>query len=68
MLFEAAGMNDSLGPLKGYRMIIAGIGESVNGLAHLVGVRGNQTAQDGSRVSILNHASTWFSQEAWVGV
>ena len=40
-------MHNSLGPLKGYRMLITGIGESVNGLAHLVGVRGAQAAQDG---------------------
>ena len=42
-------MHNSLGPLKGYRMLITGIGESVNGLAHLVGVRGAQAAQDGLR-------------------
>ena len=40
-------MHNSLGPLKGHRMLITGIGESVNGLAHLVGVRGAQAAQDG---------------------
>ena len=40
-------MHNSLGPLKGCRMLITGIGESVNGLAHLVGVRGAQAAQDG---------------------
>ena len=49
-------MHNSLGPLKGYRMLITGIGESVNGLAHLRGLR------------YLNHTSTWLSQEAWVGV
>ncbi len=40
-------MYHSLGPLKGYRMLITRIGESVNGLAYLVGVRGAQAAQDG---------------------
>ena len=61
-------MHNSLGPLKGDRMLITGIGESVNGLAHLVGVRGAQAAQDGLWVRMLKHTSTWLSQEAWVGV
>ena len=45
--FEATRMYHGFGPLKGYRMLITRIGESANGLAYLVGVRGGQAAQDG---------------------
>ena len=60
-------MNYALGPLKGYRMVIARIGESVNGSAHLAGVCGAQAPQHGSGQD-AEHTSILFSQEAWVGV
>lgn len=46
-MFEASGVHNILGPFEGDRMLVAGIGEPVDGLAHLPRVRRVQVQEHG---------------------
>jgi hypothetical protein len=56
-----------LGPLKRMSFLAISFCEDIDSLAHLSG----ETAlnpRSACRHKMLNQHSTWFSQEAWVGV